>query len=649
MAKKIVLGNKNMSLSYDSNLSIKDIYYPYIGDENHLEEDKNRVGFWVSGKFSWIDEEWKKNIKYSENSLVTQIKTKTEYLNIELKEKATIHFDKNIYLRVLAVKNLSDEEKEIKLFFHHILKLYGKNKNNTALYDPISKSVIHYKKHRYFLFNGLSESDSLYEYRVSNMEIGTEGAYKDAEDGKLEINEIAQGKVNSMFSLREKIGANEKKVFYYWFCAGESFQKVRQLNELVLKEGVDKLIEETKTYWKSWLSKRNLNFGKLKSNIIDQYNKSLIMLKSHINENGSIITSVDFEHCEFNKDTYNYVNFRDASLVVMALDSAGYTEIARNFFRFAKKISGKGGYFWQKYYPDGSVASMWHSWYVNKQYQLPIQEDQTALMLIALSKHYEVSKDIQFIEEIYKKLIKKPCSFLCDYIDENNGIIFSSYNIWGDMEGHHFYTTAAVYEALALSQKFVKMFGSKSLIKKIYMSLKILKKNIIKNFWDESEQRFLRTIKFDYNGEKIGDYKYDSSVMYTVLFENFYEEFQEKINWTIEKTIEKLRIKTKIGGIARYEGDNFHQFTKDIKKVTGNPWFTATLLAANYYINIGKLEIAMAYIEKVEKWSLKSGILAEQVHPYSGEPVSVGPYIPSHALYILVLNRYLKKTNINII
>lgn len=117
MAKEIVLGNKNMSLSYDSNLNIKDIYFPYIGDENHLEEDKSRIGFWVSGKFSWIDEEWKKNINYLDNSLVTDIRAKTDYLNIEIREKAAVYFDKNIYLRSITVKNLSSEKKRFDYFF----------------------------------------------------------------------------------------------------------------------------------------------------------------------------------------------------------------------------------------------------------------------------------------------------------------------------------------------------------------------------------------------------------------------------------------------------------------------------------------------------------------------------------------------------
>ena len=99
MAKEIVLGNKSLNLSYDSNLNIRDIYFPHVGDENHLEEEKNRIGFWVNGKFSWIDEEWEKDIDYLEDALVSNISAKSDYLNISIKESATVHYAKNIYTK----------------------------------------------------------------------------------------------------------------------------------------------------------------------------------------------------------------------------------------------------------------------------------------------------------------------------------------------------------------------------------------------------------------------------------------------------------------------------------------------------------------------------------------------------------------------
>ena len=130
MAKEIVLGNKNLNLSYDSNLNIRDIYFPNVGDENHLEEDKNRIGFWVNGKFSWIDEEWEKEIDYYEDAMVSNITAKSDYLNIKIKESATVHYSKNVYVKIIEVENCGNSEKDVKIVFYHVLKLYGKGKKN---------------------------------------------------------------------------------------------------------------------------------------------------------------------------------------------------------------------------------------------------------------------------------------------------------------------------------------------------------------------------------------------------------------------------------------------------------------------------------------------------------------------------------------
>jgi hypothetical protein len=43
------------------------------------------------------------------------------------------------------------------------------------------------------------------------------------------------------------------------------------------------------------------------------------------------------------------------------------------------------------------------------------------------------------------------------------------------------------------------------------------------------------------------------------------------------------------------------------------------------------------------KHALPSGVLAEQVHPYTGQPVSVSPLTWSHASFIKVVQEYLSK------
>lgn len=648
MSKKIILGNKNLVLTYDSNLNIRDLYFPHIGDENHLEEDKNRIGFWVSGKFSWIDEEWNRKIRYKKDALVSNIVATSDYLKVKIKEEAAVHYVKNIYLKKIEVKNLDKEEKDIRIFFHNNLKLYGKNKNNTALYDPKTKSIIHYKKNRYFLFNGMVDNNGIFEYNTDKSKVGKEPNYKDAEDGKLENNTIAQGRVNSMISLRAKVKSGETKTFYYWIVAGKNFEDIKILDRLVKQKGIPKLLKETEILWNSWLNKRNLDFEKVDTKLEQLYQKSLLIIRSHINENGAIVSSLDYEHVQFNRDTYNYVWPRDGGFTTMALDIAGYTETSRAFYRFLSKIINREGFFWPKYYSNGALASTWHSWYVGHEEQLPIQEDQTAIVLISLYKHYNISKDFQFLEEIYENVIKRSVSFLLGYIDKKTELPINSYDIWENQEGVHFYTVATVYEALILSKELLILFGDEYLVKEIDKRIILFKENIFEKFWDKKEERFVRAIKKNKDGKLVKDKTMDSSILFITFFENFYS-LDIRIKQTIEKTIEKLWIKTEIGGCCRFENDRYHQLTRDIKKVPGNPWILSTLLVGNYYVLENKLDKALEILEWVEDKVSEAGLLPEQIHPYTGEAISVSPYIVSHSMFIIVMNNYLEKKGIRLI
>jgi hypothetical protein len=89
---------------------------------------------------------------------------------------------------------------------------------------------------------------------------------------------------------------------------------------------------------------------------------------------------------------------RDGAFVANALDLAGYSDAARRFYRFCAKVMHPHGYFLQKYNADGTVASGWHPcWNAQEQEPMvPIQEDETALVIWALWQHYERYRDIEF-------------------------------------------------------------------------------------------------------------------------------------------------------------------------------------------------------------------------------------------------------------
>ena len=93
---------------------------------------------------------------------------------------------------------------------------------------------------------------------------------------------------------------------------------------------------------------------------------------------------------------------RDGSIASMAFDLAGFPEVTRRFFRFCNEVITEDGFFHHKYSPDGSVGS---SWLAASGFEgLAIEEDETALVLYALWKHFQKFRDIEFIEEVYPNL-----------------------------------------------------------------------------------------------------------------------------------------------------------------------------------------------------------------------------------------------------
>ena len=101
-----------------------------------------------------------------------------------------------------------------------------------------------------------------------------------------------------------------------------------------------------------------------------------------------------------------------------------------------------------------------------------------------------------------------------------------------------------------------------------------------------------------------------------------------------------------MGGMARYEHDDYQRATSD-PKIAGNPWFICTLWLAQWQIRKATSQDDLAEAEKLLEWvasrALPSGVLAEQVHPLDGTPLSVSPLTWSHATFVQVVLDYLGK------
>jgi GH15 family glucan-1,4-alpha-glucosidase len=99
--------------------------------------------------------------------------------------------------------------------------------------------------------------------------------------------------------------------------------------------------------------------------------------------------------------------------------------------------------------------------------------------------------------------------------------------------------------------------------------------------------------------------------------------------------------------MPRYENDYYYQVTHDLLQAQGNPWFICTLWLAQYRIahatTLYELRSALPLLDWVRVHALPSGIMAEQVNPFTSEPLSVSPLTWSHGEYVLTVRWYLGK------
>ncbi len=650
MPRELCVGNGNLLINFDKDLNIRDMYFPLVGMENHVSGHFCRFGVWMDGRFSWIDNSWIKKFSYKEDSLVTNVSLKKPDMSIELLIEDGVHHFHDVFLRKVTVKNTAEKEREVRLFFSHDLHLYDTDKGITAYYDPEIDAIIHFKKDRYFLISGSSGREGLFQFAVGVTEFGgLRGTWKDAEDGDLSNNPVAHGSVDSTISLRTKVPGRGRRLIYNWIAADRKREEVSKLHGIITKISPQRLLSETEEYYKAWVNKSEISFGDLPSKIVQMFKRSLLILRTQIDNRGAIIASSDSDILRFNKDTYSYVWPRDGAFVAMGLDAAGYHHITQRFFKFCEKIISNDGFLYQKYHANGSWGSTWHPWMTsNREFQLPIQEDETALVLFSLWNHYDQVRDIEFVSPLFEPLVCKAADFMRKYRDPESKLPLPSYDLWEENRGISTFTASAVYGGLQAASKFAQIYGDLERAKKYKTAAIEVKDAILKHLYDKEKNRFLKMIKTNGKGKFSKDPTVDSSV-YGIFEFGVLPAEDTRVESTMKTVEDALWVKTKVGGIARYQNDYYHQVSKDIEKVPGNPWHICTLWLAEWYVAKAKTMEDLKGAEKLLQWvadhALESGVLAEQIDPYSNQPLSVSPLTWSHSTFVLTVIEYLNKLN----
>lgn len=675
MPRSLVLGNGSVLATFDEHLQMRDCYFPYVGMEDHTAYgDTHRIGCFVEGGgCSWTsDEEWKADIRYRSDTLVGDSELRNDRLGLVIRAIDFVHPVHNILVRHWLIKSTNGTQRKVKFFFHHDLHIYGDKQKDTAFYEPFTNSVIHYRQTRYFLISAVTsnpvesppqrnlgmyqsilpskvqiQSGGITEWSIGKADYrGLEGTWRDAEDGHLGRNPIEQGSVDSTVGIACLVDPEREISVTTHLCFGKTLDEVVHVQQIALHEGEERLERHTSNYWRSWVSKVRRDFGSLDPAIGDLYHRSLLLMRIHADNRGGIVAAADADIMAFNRDTYTYVWPRDCACTCMAFDAAGFSEVTRRFFRFCKQLQTPDGYLLQKYNPDGSFGSSWHPWFKNGEAQLPIQEDETALVLVALWKHFTVQQDFEFLQEMYEGFTKKAAEFLCLFREEATGLPLASYDLWEEHRGIFTYTTACVAAGLQAAARICIALGHHAHSERYQTAADEVRQALLFHLYDEGMQRFLKKIQRK-EGETVErDATPDMSIA-AIWKLGVLPVDDTRVISTMRQLQDLLTVRSAIGGIARYAGDFYHAIGPPCREIPGNPWIITTLWAAQWEIakakNSEDLQNARKALEWTLRWSTGGGILPEQVHPHTGAPLSVAPLVWSHATFVETVLLYLEK------
>ena len=276
---------------------------------------------------------------------------------------------------------------------------------------------------------------------------------------------------------------------------------------------------------------------------------------------------------------------------------------------------------------------------------LPIQEDSTALILWALWIHYECARDVEFIRPLYEPLILKAADFLVAHRDLETLLPLPSYDLWEERYGVHTYTVASVVAGLRGAARFARLFHDTARAE----TYETAASQMVGRYREASlSLRAAAVCALGVpHGGGVPPRRGDRHQPAGPRDPRGLAVKDARVVETVEAVRRELSLDTGVGGVARYRGDRY-QWDEDVPAdVPGNPWFITTLWLGEYLIaraeNVAELHEALPHLEWCARNALPSGVLAEQVHPVTGAPLSVSPLTWSHSAFVRVVLQYVSK------
>lgn len=634
-----IIGNRKIMATFTQKGEMQRVYFP-------TRDNKQYVNFFHTGVkvnesdliylHDDINNTYRQYYDIDTNVLNTEI-TNT-YFNLKILQTDFALMKENVILKKYTFMNEGKIDLNTEFYIHSELL---SDENNHVSCKIVDGGMMQYAHD--FTFSTFAKGKDIIKHQINGSaeHIKTTDIY--------DKDYIGMSKDTSVAYEVGTIKPGEKKELEICILIGENknVSEIEDEIERIKKIDFEKEYTNTKAYWRKYVKQHNgLKLKDAKNSyyerIYEIYKRSILLFPLLTNlETGAIIASPEVDE-DFTKcGRYAYCWPRDAVFITRAMDILKMNKEAEKFYKiFCKKTQSKNGMWEQRFYTDGKLAPCWG-----------YQVDETASVVYGVYEHYKYTKSESFLKDNLQ-MCEKAIDFLKRYvkdwlepdlkrdqIDKNQQHKYHvSYDLWEMCEGVHLYSLSSIFSAFDSILKIYEVLGkdvsefennrlkqekiekSKKEIEKYQLEIK---KYINKYMYDEDKKSYVR------NPE---DKRMDISIIGAVTPFEVFKPKEKKIKNTVERI--NMSLRTYTGGYKRFENDNY---------MNSNPWPIANLWMTLYYLESGEKKNAKESLDFVVKTAGKHYFLSEQIDNETLKPNWVIGLGWAHAMFILVLEKYMNK------
>lgn len=645
---KMIIGNSGMLGCIDERGELVRLFWPDIDYYQHI--DRLLAGItcselWQGAK--WLESaDWSVNQHYIEDTNIAVTLYENKNFGIKITQTDFVIPDRDVLERRYTVENTGASTLTIGFV------LYSSSVSTVPqpagiLFDDKLSALIHYKHNYYYSISS--------DKRAAQYQLGG-NAFGNASNGELRgsdtIGMMASG---ALIWEKEAIEPGETGKFTLNICFAHELYKLKNITREIINADSCRELDKTIQFWRDYLSAaRVIRTG---NDEIDRlYKRSILVFALMENKRtGALLAAPEVDE-EFTRcGRYAFCWGRDAAFIASAMDICGLSDSVERFYRWTAKVQAEDGSWQQRYYTDGNLAPSWG-----------YQADEGGSIIWGILKHYEVTKNKEFLKELWP-CVKKGVEFLTGYVDRETGLPWLSFDLWEERLGEHAYSTAAVCAGVEAGIKIAEILAEEdedfmaehSMLINSWRECAIsFRKSLERYFWHYDWNRFMRSVRVKLNGfgeehtdskvwlkvndiSIVRDYSLtdgtlDVSLLGLCIPFELYDSEDSKMVSTAQ-ALEQVLTVYPTGGLMRYEHDGY---------MGGNPWIVATLWAALYHIKRKSFEKAREYLNWAVRSSTEQGLLPEQADRESGRPAWVIPLTWSHAMFVLVVDGLMREGEI---